>query len=99
MKHTSPVALLSRELLCFVRDHNPTSEEFVARFGGTSGQLFHILRKGGAIVVEGGRVRLSRRHLSPDGRQFVWGCRIFHLDSDAVWIVRDGPGPVFGEDA
>ncbi len=71
MKHTTPDALLSRELLGFVRDHTPTTEVFVVRYGGVAGQAFHVLRKSGAIVVASGRVRLSRRHLSPDGLQFI----------------------------
>ena len=80
MSHTNPAALLSLELLRFVRDHGPTVEEFAARYGGPGGRAFHALRKGGAVVVNGGCVRLSRRRLSPDGSRFVWGCRVFQLD-------------------
>jgi hypothetical protein len=90
MKHTTAGPLLSRELLCFVRDHAPTVDEFTARFGGSGGQAFHVLRKAGAVVVEGDRVRLSPRHLSPDGMRFVWGCRVFLLDRDQVLLVRWG---------
>jgi hypothetical protein len=92
MKHTTPDALLTRELLCFVRDSRPTVEVFMAQYGGAGGQGFHILRKHGAIVVEDGRVRLSRRHLSPDGQQFIWGLRVIHLDRDEVWHMYYGPG-------
>jgi hypothetical protein len=92
MKHTRPEALLSRELLCFVRDHAPTVEEFVARYGGAGRQCFHILRKQGVVEVDGGRVRLSRRRLSPDGQAFAWGALIFHLDRDEVDHVCYGPG-------
>ena len=102
MKHTAPDALLSRELLCFVRDGNPTVEEFTTRFGGAGGQAFHVLRKHGVIVEDAGRVRLSRRHLSPGGQRFVWGFRVFHLDRDEVSHVYYGPGgrpPVFSQDA
>jgi hypothetical protein len=91
MKHTTAGPLLSRELLCFVRDHVPTIDEFTARFGGPSGQTFHVLRKAGAVVVEGDRVRLSSHHLAPDGERFVWGCRVFLLDWDEVLLVRWGP--------
>lgn len=95
MKHTTPDALLSRALLRFVRDTNPTVAEFVARFGE---QVFHVLRKAEVIVVEGGRVRLSRRHLSPDGL-FFWGTRVYALERDEVLSVRyspEGP-PVFAD--
>jgi hypothetical protein len=88
MKHTVPDALLSRQLLCFVRDSQPTVEEFIARFGGPGGQAFHVLRKHGITAVEGGRVRLNRRHLSPDGKRFAWRNRVIHLDEDIVDIVR-----------
>jgi hypothetical protein len=99
MKHTSPDVFLSRELLSFVRDHNPTVEEFITRFAGTGSQGLHILRKHEIIIVEGDRVRLSRRHLSPDGQRFVWGIRIIHLDEDLVDIVRWGPdGPPIWSD-
>ena len=94
MKHTTPDALLSRALLCFVRDEEPTVEEFLARHGGAGGQCFHVLRKSGAVEVEGGRVRLNRRLLSPDGQRFAWGPSIIHLDRDEVWHVYHGPcGP------
>jgi hypothetical protein len=94
MNHTMPDALLSRQLLCFIRDEQPTIEEFTARFGGPGGQSFHVLRKHGIIAVEGDRVLLSRRHLSPDGQRFVWGTKVIHLDDDVVDIVRWGPeGP------
>lgn len=94
MKHTTPDALLSTELLRFVRDVTPTADQFIARFDGAGGQVFHTLRKAGAVVVDAGRVRLSRRHLSPDGGRFVWGGRVFVLDRDEVSLVRWGPeGP------
>jgi hypothetical protein len=99
MKHTTPDALLSRELLCFVRDSNPTAEAFIGRFCGLSGQAFHVLRKHEVIVIERGRVRLNRRHLSPDGQRFFWGCRVFRLDREEVLTVRYGPEgpPVFSD--
>jgi hypothetical protein len=100
MKHTTPGALLSSELLRFVRDANPTVEEF-SRFGGSGGQAFHVLRKHAVIVEDAGRVRLSRRHLSPDGQRFVWGVWVFLLDRDEVLHVYYGPGgrpPVFNQD-
>ena len=101
MKHTRAGHLLSRELLCFVRDHAPTVDEFAARHGGPGGQEFHILRKAGAVVVEGGRVRLSPRHLYPDGQAFVWGVAVFRLDRDDGMLVRWGPEepPVYAPDA
>jgi hypothetical protein len=92
MKHTTADALLSRELLCFVRDQTPTVEEFLARYGGAGGQCFHILRKSGVVEVEGGRVRLSSRLLSPDGQLFAWRSSIIHLDRDLVLRVCYGPG-------
>jgi hypothetical protein len=99
MKHTTPDTLLSRELLSFVRDANPTAEEFAIRYGGPGGQAFHVLRKAGVVVVEDGRVRLSLRHLSPDGRAFFWGFREFLLNRDEVRSVRYGPEgpPVFSD--
>jgi hypothetical protein len=74
VKHTRAGALLSNSLLRFVRDRQPTEAEFLARFGGPGGQVFHVLRKSGVLLVEGGRVRLNQQHLSPDGTRFFWGC-------------------------
>jgi hypothetical protein len=53
------------------------------------------------LIVEGERVLLSRRHLSPDGERFVWGHRVYCLDRDEVWLVNYGPGgkpPAHGAD-
>ena len=87
-----PDAFLSRQLLCFVRDEQPTVDEFTRRFGGPGGQGLHVLRKHGVIVVDGDRVRLSRRHLSPDGQRFVCGIQVIHLDEEVSkpqkWIVK-----------
>jgi hypothetical protein len=96
MKHTRPDAFLTRELLCVVRDERPTPEEFAARFGD---QCYHLLRKSAAIVLEGERIRLSLRHLSPDGLRFVWGSWLIHLDDDVVQHVVWGPDgpPVYAE--
>jgi hypothetical protein len=88
MKHTAPDKLLTRELLCFVRDSQPTVEEFVSRFGGPNAQVFHVLRKCGAITIDGGRVGLNLRCLSADSQQFMWGRRIIQLDRDAIWYTR-----------
>lgn len=91
MKHTTPGALLSRELLCFVRDHNPTAGEFAERYPGSGGHVFHVLRKHGVLVAEDDRVRLNPRHLSADGQRFDWANRIIFLDRDEVWHVNYGP--------
>lgn len=101
MKHTSAQSLLSCELLLFVRDNNPTEMQFANCFGGSGGQKFHILRKAGAIVVDDGRVRLSRRHLSPDGSYFVWGRSRFLLDRDEIQLVylKSGGSLVFDNEA
>jgi hypothetical protein len=87
MKHTVPDGFLSRQLLCFVRDSQPTIEEFISRFGGSHGEVFHILRKHGIIIVDGGRIRLNRRYLSGDGQRFFWKIKIIHLDDDIVDIL------------
>src|SRR5215208_2722348 len=96
MKHTRPEAFLTRDLLCVVRDERPTAAAFVARFGE---QCYHLLRKHGAIVLDGEQIRLSNRHLSPDGSRFVWGSRLIHLNDDVVQRVVWGPGgpPVYGD--
>src|SRR3954452_9497407 len=96
MKHTTPDVFLTREILGCVRGERPTPEAFIARFGEP---CFHLLRKAGVIVAEGERLRLSRRHLSPDEQRFVWRIRVIPLDQDRVDVVRWGPGgpPVFDE--
>ncbi|MDB5388146.1 MAG: hypothetical protein JWM11_3792 [Planctomycetaceae bacterium] len=88
MKHTSPDSILSRELLCFVRDLTPTINDFVARYGTDGAQLFHVLRKHEVVVQMGDRVRLNHRNLSPNGLRFVWGLRVYSLDSDVVVYIR-----------
>jgi hypothetical protein len=98
MKHTVPDVLLSRRLLCFVRDGQPTVEEFITRFGGPGGQVFHILRKCGILIVDGDHVHLNHRHLSADQQRFVWGIKVIHLDEDVVTIVRRAPGGMPGHD-
>jgi hypothetical protein len=94
MKHTRPEALLTRELLCFVRDQRPTIADFTSRFPSQDDQVFHVLRKYGALIVEDGRLSLSRQHLSHDELRFWWGIRVFHLDDDRVSIVCRGPDPL-----
>ena len=97
MKHTTPERLLNRQLLVHIRDNNPCIDDFVNEYCGGDSQVFHILRKHEVLVVEGDRIRLSRRNLAPDGLTFVWGIQRFHLDSDEVDIVRwgsEGP-PVY----
>lgn len=97
MKHTQPEPLLSRELLSFVRDVGPTPEVFIQRFGE---QEFHVLRKHRVLVVDEGRVRLSRRCLSPDGQYFAWGQMQIRLDCDEVRLVRYGTegSPIFNDE-
>src|SRR5579871_2122092 len=90
MKHTRPDQFMTWELLSYVRDNNPTISEFQSQFG--SGQRYHVLRKSGVIVIESERVRLNRRHLSPDGKFFTWGNRVIWLDRDEVWHVCYAPG-------
>lgn len=91
MKHTDVRAVISRGWLAFVRDHSPTVNEFIQRCGGTAGQVYHLLRKAGALLVEGDRVRLNPEHLSPCGEFFVWGNQFYRFDSDVVMIVCYGP--------
>ena len=92
MKHRKPDRLLTRTMLVFVRDHNPTVDDFTTRCCRGDSQVFHVLRKHRVVVIEKDRVRLNRRHLSPDGLTFVWGIRRIHLDSDQVDYVRWAPG-------
>ncbi len=91
MKHTDVRSVIFREWLAFVRNHPPTVDEFVQRYGGIAGQVFHLLRKAGALLVEGDRVRLNPEHVSPCGEFFVWGNRVYRFDSDEVMIVCYGP--------
>ena len=51
MKHNTPDNLLTRELLCFVRDSKPTVNDFLAKYDGEFGQTFHVLRKCHAILL------------------------------------------------
>ena len=85
MKHTRPN--LTRDLLCFLRDRQPTIEEFLARFDDPGGQQFHVLRKSGVINVQDGRAHLNPKHLLADGQQFLWENHLYHLDRDEVWHI------------
>lgn len=100
MKHAHPERLIAIPLLRYVRDERPTEAEFVARSGGPAGHHFHCLREHGVIVVDAGHVRLNRRHLSPDGSQFVWGTCACYLDENTVRVVRwaDGGPPVYADE-
>ncbi len=100
MKHTTPDQLISGTMLAFVRDRNPTVEEFIVHCCAGDSQVFHVLRKHQILVIEEDRVRLSRRHLSPDRQTFVWGIQRIHLDSDQIDLVRWGPDgpPVYSEE-
>jgi hypothetical protein len=95
MRHTHPAAILNCELLRFVRDRRPTEAEFLAWLGGPADAgIYYVLRKAGLVTLRDGRVGLSPRHLSPDGRTFVFGNRRFHLDLDRVdvfAIAHGGP--------
>jgi hypothetical protein len=108
MRHTDPAAVLSCELLRFVRDRRPAEAEFLAWLGGPADvEIYYVLREAGLVTLRDGRVGLSPRHLSPDGRTFVFGNRRFHLDLDRVDVFAtahggpdgleirrcDGPGP------
>jgi hypothetical protein len=88
MKHTQSAACLSPQLLRFVRDHAPTVDEFLARFGGPGGTVFQLLRKQGILVEEGGRLCLSPERVSADGKRFTIGPQVFHIDTDQVDFVR-----------
>jgi hypothetical protein len=92
MKHTNPAAVLSCELLRFVRDRAPTEAEFLAWLGGPAEVgIYHVLRKAGLVTLRDGRVELSTRHLSPDGKEFLLGNQLFRIDLDRVLIIRFGP--------
>jgi hypothetical protein len=94
MKHTDPAAVLSCELLRFVRDRTPTEAEFLAWLGGpASAGIDHVLRKAGLVTLRDGRVELSPRYLSPDGKTFSFENRLFHIDLDRVSIFSRGPLP------
>lgn len=96
MKHTTPDAFLTREILSWIRDERPISVAFIARCGE---QCFHTLRKAGVITTDGKYLRLNRRYLSPDETLFVWGIKRIYLDEDRIDIVRRGPGgpPAYDE--
>lgn len=84
MKTSAAIHLLTRDLLCFVRDTSPTVDEFLDRFGGPGGSVFDTLRKLGAIVNDDGHVRLHPAHFSKTGKFFDWGNRRIYLDRDVV---------------
>ncbi len=88
MNHRTVDSFLTREILTDIRDGRPTQEEFIARYGE---QCFHLLRKAGAILLDGERLRLNSEHLTPDGQRFVWGVKLIHLDEDVIDLVRRGP--------
>jgi hypothetical protein len=94
MKHTDPAAVLSCELLGFVRDHAPTEAEFLAWLDGPADAgIYHVLRKAGLVTLRDGRVGLSPRHLSPDGKEFLFGNHLFRIDVDRVLIFCPEPPP------
>jgi hypothetical protein len=86
MKHTQPV--LSAELLRFVRDNRPTVEDFIARFGGPGGSIYHLLRKSRLLVEEGKHLHLDPERLSRDGKRFTYGIQVYHIDTGEVQFVR-----------
>lgn len=74
--------MITNELLRYVRDQTPTVDEFLDRFGGPHGSVYHTLRKQQVLIIEDERVRLDRRCLAPDGSHFVWGNLMYMLDSE-----------------
>jgi len=47
----------------------------------------------GLLREEGGRVALSRDHLSADGRAFRFGSQLYFLDEDRVMTFRGDAPP------
>jgi hypothetical protein len=93
MKGSEVRAALSGQLLRYVRDEQPSVEDFIARFGGPGGCVYHVLRKGRALLEENGKLRLNPEHASPDGRQFTWETDVFLIDEDRILVVCRGPKP------
>ncbi len=86
MKQTAPV--LSNALLRFIRDQQPTEAAFLAWLGNLSREgQFHVLRNAKLIVVQDGIVKLAPDHLSQDGKWFIYGNALYHLESDEVRLV------------
>jgi hypothetical protein len=93
MKHTDPVTVLNCDLLRFVRDRGPSEAEFLDWLGGPAeAVIYYALHKAGLVILRDGRLELSPRHLSPDGRTFVFGNRRFHLDLDRVDVFATTAG-------
>jgi len=93
MKQTDPRWCLSPSLLRHVRDARPTVDELLAWLGPRRGDAWHVLRKAGLLREEGGRVALSRDHLSADGRAFRFGSQLYFLDEDRVMTFRGDAPP------
>jgi hypothetical protein len=87
VKHTQALNVLTNSLLRFIRDEQPTVAEFLERFGGSGGQVFHVLRKEGIVQLEAERLRLNPQHLSEDGRSFAYEAYVFWIDTEEVWHV------------
>lgn len=93
MKHTDAKAVLSCNLLRYLRDEKPTEAEFLAWLGGPdAASIYHVMRKAGFVNIESGRLTLHPDRLSADGRYFNFENQRFHIDGDRVdTVVRRGP--------
>ena len=91
MRHTNPSACLSVALLRHVRDARPTVADFIAWLGPNDAGKYHVLRKAGLLMEDGGRVILAPGHCTADARGFRFKAQLFLLDEDLVMIFRGDP--------
>jgi|SRR5215831_13594589 len=88
-KVPTPEGCLSCGLLRYIRDAAPSEDEFLAWLGGPDqAGIYHTLRKARLLLLDKGRLQLAPAYLSSDGKRFSYASKIYHLETDEVWLIR-----------
>jgi hypothetical protein len=76
---------VSLELLRLVRDSCLTEVELIEALGVQRSVRYHVLRKAGLLVLDGGgRVTIAADRLASDGTAVVWGNQRYWLDHNQI---------------
>lgn len=91
MRNTAVQHYLSVQLLRYIRDNQPTEDEFLAYLELSNAAFYHVLRKERLLLLDNGRVILSPQHYMADGQCFWYFNQCIYLDKDQIdYFCMDG---------